>query len=306
MFAKTQRASGEAFDLRWDDLQVFLAVLRAGTFSGGARTLRVEVSTASRRITALEETLGARLFDRTPDGLKPTVVAERLMPAAQRAEVAVLEALRAAEGVERAPEGVVRLTCAPGLADQFIAPMLNELVRRYPKLRVHLDARASVADLMRNEADLAVRSVKPTSGDLVMQKLVDSRSMLVASARRAKAVGVVKSFAGLPLINWPSELSMIPGAKWLAEVAPGVEPVLTSNSFLAHLTGAASGLGFAVAPEQFVAVTPGLVQVPVHASVLAKHPLPVETLWLVGHRALRDVPRVAATWAFLVEQFGKR
>ena len=96
---------------------------------------------------------------------------------------------------------------------------------------------------------------------------------------------------------------MVPGAKWLGQVAPAIEPVLTSNSFLAHLTAAVSGLGFAVAPEQFVAVTPGLVQVPVHPSLLAKHPLPVETLWLVGHRALRDVPRVAVVWAFLVEQF---
>ncbi len=291
------------FDFRWDDLRIFLATLRAGTFSGAAKTLGVEVSTASRRIAALEDSLGARLFDRTPDGLLPTVIAERLRPAAERTEVAALEAARAIEAVERKAEGLVRLTCAPGVAEQFVAPLLWSLVKRHPGLRIQLDARTGVADLMRNEADLAIRTVRPQGGDLVMQRLVEARSVVVASTARAKAAGVVKSPESVPWIAWPREFSMIPAARWLSKAAPKAEPVLISNSMGAHLTAAASGLGFAVVAEQFLGVQPGLASVKLHASVVSAHPLPVEELWLVGHRALREVPRVAATWDFLVEQF---
>lgn len=303
MFANPQRASEGPFDFRWDDLRIFLATLRAGTFSGAAKTLGVEVSTASRRITALEDALGARLFDRTPDGLKPTVVAERLRPSAERTEVAALEAARAVESVERVAEGVVRLTCPQGVADQFIAPTLVELVKRHPGLRVQLDARSSVADLMRNEADLAIRTVRPTGGDLVMQRLAEARLAVVTSAARARAVGVVKSCEPLPWIAWPEEMSMVPAARWLAKAAPGIAPVFSSNSLTAHLSAAASGLGFAVVAEQFLLTNPKLARVKLHPSLLARVPLPVEELWLVGHRALRDVPRVAATWAFLTERF---
>ncbi len=303
MFANSQRPPETRLDFRWDDLRIFLATLRAGTFSGAAKTLGVEVSTASRRIAALEETLGARLFDRTPDGLLPTVVAERLRPAAERTEEAALEAARAIDAVERKATGLVRLTCAPGVAEHFVAPLLVALVKRHPGLRVQLDARTGVADLMRNEADLAIRTVRPQGGDLVMQRLAEARSVVVASAAQAKAAGVVKAPGELPWIAWPREFSMIPAARWLSKVAPMAEPVLVSNAIGAHLTAAASGLGFAVVAEQFLEVQPRLVSVKLHPTVLAENPLPVEELWLVGHRALREVPRVAATWDFLVEHF---
>lgn len=300
MFADSQSLPS---DFRWDDLRVFLAALRAGTFSGAAKALGVEVSTASRRISALEEGLGVRLFDRTPDGLKPTVVAERLRPAAERTEEAAHEAARAFEGVERLPEGLVRITCPPGVADQFVTPSLVELAKRYPRLRVHLDARSSVADLTRNEADLAIRTVRPRGGDLVMQRLAQAPLVVVSSVARAKAAGTVKSFEGLPWIAWPPELSAVSAARWLAKAAPHAVPVFTSNSMIAHLNAAASGLGFAVVAEQFLQTNPALARVKLHASLGKRCPLPTDELWLVGHRALREVPRVAATWTFLVDHF---
>jgi DNA-binding transcriptional LysR family regulator len=198
---------------------------------------------------------------------------------------------------------VVRITCPQGVADQFLAPTLIDLVKRYPGLRVQLDARSSVADLMRNEADLAIRTVRPTGGDLVMQRVAEARLVVVSSAERVKAVGVVKSCEALPWITWPDEMAMVPAARWLAKAAPGVAPVLSSNSLTAHLSAAGSGLGFAVVAEQFLLTNPKLTRVKLHASLLARVPLPAEELWLVGHRALREVPRVAATWDFLVERF---
>jgi len=288
-------------DYRWDDVKVFLAAHRERTLAGAAARLGVDASTVSRRLTAFEEAVGAALFDRTREGLVPTAAADQILPVAEEIGAAALRLTRAAEQLEAEPEGVVRLTCVPGLSDAFVVPQLARLHARYPRLRLDLDASTAVADLSRGEADLAIRLVRPAGGDLVVTRLMQLPHAVLAAPDYAASLGTLTDPGKARWIDWSRERSHLPAARWLAEHAPGVEPVVRVSSMAALLAAAASGLGAAVLPRPYMTVL-GLSRVPLGGALAAaEQALPNEDVWLVGHRALRDVPRVAAVWQFLLE-----
>lgn len=100
-------------DPKWEDVRIFLAAYRERALGPTGVRLAIDASTVSRRIVALEESLGARLFDRTREGLLPTRAAELLLPSAESMEAAHTRLSRDVSGFEREAEGVVRLSVAP-------------------------------------------------------------------------------------------------------------------------------------------------------------------------------------------------
>ena len=289
--------------ISWDDLRVLLALCRAGTYKGAATRLGVAGSTIGRRLEALELALGSRLFDRTPDGVRPTAAAERLLPRAEQVELAVTSLLRVVDNFESQPEGVVRITAPPGVVDAFVAPSLPKLLEAYPSLRIELESSVAYADLTRGEADLALRAIRPTTGDLVSVRVAEERDTLFASASRVKAWGALKSFEGIPFIGYGESLAHIPTARWVQQVTRPTQLVLKSNSVGAQLAAAESGLGALLLPAAFARVS-SLVEVKLRPSFRKSlPPPPIQQLYLVGHRAMRSVPRVAVVWEFLLEAF---
>src|SRR5687767_7054967 len=105
-----------------EDLRFFLAVRQAGSIKGAARKLKVDHSTVSRRLSALEEALGSRLFERTPEGLLETSVAKTIAPLAERIEVMTRELMDAANAASATPSGPVRIAVSPVVADHFLLP----------------------------------------------------------------------------------------------------------------------------------------------------------------------------------------
>ena len=136
-------------DLRWDDLRVFLALYRHGSLKKGAQALGVNISTASRRLDALEASTGVHLFDRTPEGARATAAAEQLLPFAESMEQAAHGFARGVEAFEAEPEGEVRITAPPGLVDHFVATALPRLCDAYPRLRIKLESAIGYSDLTR-------------------------------------------------------------------------------------------------------------------------------------------------------------
>lgn len=157
--------------MNWDDLHLFLAAYRARSLTGAGKTLGLDQSTASRRLASLEKALKARLFDRVPGGLAPTGLAERVLPIAETAEGAAAAFVREAEAADEAVEGVVRLAVPDGIDSEFLVPLLPKLLAQYPGLVIELVASQQVANLARREADLALRLVRPRTGDLVARKV---------------------------------------------------------------------------------------------------------------------------------------
>lgn len=287
---------------RWDDVRVFLAALREGSLGQAGARLGLDTSTVSRRIGALEEVLGARLFDRTRDGLLPTRIAEVVLPAAEAMEAAHRRFSRDASGLETQAEGIVRVSAAPGLAETFIAPAFVRLRAQHPKIRLELDASVRVLDLTRHEADLALRSVRPQGAELVVTKLATARWVVAASKELVAAHGKITSWDAVPWLTWDRDLASFHAARWLARHAPRADIVLRTSHFASQMNAALSGLGLVMIPEPYLKAYP---LVPVrYAKALEPSAAdwPIDDMWLVGHRALRDVPRVDAVWRFLVAE----
>ncbi len=288
--------------LRWDDAQVLLALLQTRSFSGAGARLGVNASTASRRLDALEAALGAHLFDRTPDGVLPTALAEELGPHAEAMERAAAGLALAAQGREALPEGEVRLTVPPGVAEFLVAPALPRLLRRHPRLRLSIDASVTYADLTRREADLALRTTRPASGDLVVKKLGETRGGVYGAPAYAAELGVLRRLDEARWITWGDDLGHLLPAQLVAQRVPQTSIVLKTSHMGAQFAAASAGTGVLLSDPHSAKVC-GLVEIPL-APALRRSlpPLRGGALWLVAHRALRDVPRIASVWAFLEEE----
>ena len=298
MAAKTQDLMRHS----WDDLRLFLAVFRAGSLGVAARRLGLDTSTVSRRLAGLEEELGARLFERTRQGLVATRLAELGLPAVESMEAAQGRFTRDTSGAERHIEGVVRLSAAPGLAQEFVAPALVKLHARHPRLRIEIDASQRVIDLSRHEADVALRSVPPEGADLLVTKLGTSRWVATAIPKLHKALGRLRRWEDAPWIGWDGDMASFHVARWLTKHVPKADVLLRTSHFPSQLAAARSGLGLVLAPAVH-AERHGLAPVE-YTRALAESAAewPSDDLWLVGRRALREVPRVAAVWQFLLAE----
>jgi len=292
-------------DVAWDDVRLFLALFRSRTVGRAAKTLGVDASTVSRRLVALEEALAATLFDRGRDGITPTKAAEDLMPVAEEIEQGMLRFASAAEGLEREASGLVRITCPPDVADVVVAQLLPELLGRHPALRVDLDPGEAVLDLTRREADLALRTVRPVRGDLIVTRVLTVQWVVVASPKVARALGTLRAWTDAPWVGWGERYSRVGPARWHAKHVRA-DPVVRSDSLAMQLSVVAAGTGVALVPAPSVEHY-GLVPVKIGAALRASAAeWPVDELFLVTHRALRDVPRVRVVWDLLIERLGDR
>jgi DNA-binding transcriptional LysR family regulator len=284
--------------LNWDDLRVFLAVQRRGSHAGAAQLLGVDPTTVGRRMAALEEALGARLFRRTRAGLVSTDEGTRLAVHAERVEAEVLASERALDG-SGALEGTVRLTAGDGLITYLLTPALGTLLARHPRLRVELRGEYRTLDLTRREADVALRLSRPKEAALVARRLGVCRFGLFASeaylARRGRPASEA-ALAEHDLITYEPALDGIPPLAWLLACA-GKELRVRSSTTGAIVAGCVAGHGIAlvatVAMQGLLGPGQGIVQ------VLPRADIPSRDIWGVVHADARRHPRVVAVleWA---------
>lgn len=282
-------AAGVGVEQSWSDLAVLLAAWRARSLTGAARELGVNQSTASRRLAALEGELGGRLFDRTPDGLVPTALAADLLPHAEAAETTMQRFRQALAGLDRRLEGDVRLAVPDGIDSLFLAPRLPAFFAQHPGVALEVVASATLTNLARREADLALRFVRPTAGDLISRRVATLAQGVWGTAERAG-----QGLAAAPWITWEEGSPGGTEAPWEAHFAPA-EPRLRVNRADARLAAARAGVGLTILPDALAVQWRELVRVEV------PEPVPSCDLWLVAHRALFAVPRVRAVWTFLVQ-----
>ena len=291
--------------MQWDDVRLFLALHRARTVGAAARVLGVDPSTVSRRLGALEETLAATLFDRGREGIAPTEAAERLLPVAEEIEAAMTRFTTAAEGLEREVSGRVRIACPADVAEVVLVPLLPRLLAHHPALSIELDPGETTVDLTRREADLALRTVRPVRGDLVVTRLRNVSWAVAAAPKLAREIGTLRRWTDAPWIGWGERLASIAPARWLARNVSR-EPVLSSDSLRVQVAAVDAGVGIGLLPEPGLAHF-GLTQVRLAPGLRdAAAELPTDVLYLVTHRALRDVPRVRVVWELLLEHLAHR
>jgi DNA-binding transcriptional LysR family regulator len=277
--------------LEWDDLRFFLAVQRARSHAGAARVLGVAPTTIGRRIAALEDIVGARLFTRTPDGLAATAAARALLPRAERIEAEALEAERELSGADARPTGSVRITCGDGFATLMLAPALPAFLQANPGLDVVVRAEVRALDLARGEADVALRNFRPREKSLVARRLGTEQQRLYASPAYLARRGTPRAARDLgahDLVLYDREFDRIPTQAWLLRTAPDARlAVRASNTATLH-AACGAGAGIAILSSAFVRGDPRFVE------VLPALAVPDIELWAVIHPDLRNSARVMA------------
>lgn len=194
----------------WDHLRVFLAVARQGQLLAAARRLGINHATVARRLDALEEALGAPLFDRRPAGCVPTDAGERLLPAAERVEAEMLGIAESFRDAAADVSGTVRIGAPDGLGNYFLAAELGALAALYPNLVVELVPLPRTFSLSRREADLAIVLDRPTEGRLLVSRLIDYTLSVYAARAYLERHGTpasVEDLAGHVVVTGVEDLA---------------------------------------------------------------------------------------------------
>jgi len=236
-------------NIPWEDVRLFLAIAEEGSLSGAARRLRTTQPTVTRRLAELEDLVGEPLFQRGIQGARLTTFGERLVDPAKRMAEWASEIERAADGAGAAPRGTVRLTAPPGMAFDFVAPFAGQLRARLPEVRLEVVATIQYVDLVRREADLAIRMERPVQRDLVTLAEHEADVAAFASPRYVARLPRGYGAADVDWIGWAPPLDHMSPNRELAALIPGFRPVFASDDYLVQLRAAAAGLGAMFLPR---------------------------------------------------------
>lgn len=284
----------------WDDIQLFLAVADTGSVTAAARKLRVTQPTASRRLLDLESSLGEPLFVRGTEGARVTPFGERMLEPARRMAEWAAETERVVERVQSGPQGVVRLTAAPGIAFDFVAPFAGYLRKKMPDIRLEVVSTVQYLDLVRREADLALRFQAPTQRDLVSVASSEFDVGVFATPEYVAGLPKKPQVADIDWIGWAPPLESVSPNPELAALIPGFKPSFASDDFLVQLRAAMCGLGaifLGKMKHRFQADLP-LVEIPLAL------PKRTASLHLVCARSALDIPRVRAVADAIAAELG--
>jgi DNA-binding transcriptional LysR family regulator len=283
----------------WDDLKSFLAVARSGRLTAAAARLGVDHSTLSRRLAALEHSLGAKLFDRSPGGYALTEQGRRLLAGAEEMERIAAAARESVGGTATSVEGTVRIGSPEGFGSYFLAPRIARLGERFPALTVQLVAASAVFSLARRDADVVIAVSRPPAGRLTVSKLIDYDLAVYAAPAYLEAYPPIRSaadLAGHRFVSYIAELLHFPELDFLQQVAPGGTAALESSNLVAQLRATLAGGGLCVLPAFLARGEPGLVR------VLPDEVCLTRSLWLIVHRDLAELARVRAVVRFIRDE----
>lgn len=281
----------------WDDYRHFLAVAETGSLSAAARRLGVSQPTVGRRIDALELALQARLFDRLSRGYALTSAGESVRELAKSMERDAQVIQRRVGGEQGVPAGKVRVAAAVGLGVYWLAPRLPQLTATYPQLDIDLIIDMSLSDLMRGEADVALRVGGPGSVALVGRRLGAVSTGLFASRAYLDARGTPLSLGELASHDYVEsigDIAQLAQAKELRRIVRGARVAACTNDLSGMLEMVRAGLGVAALPSYVTGLYPELRRV-----LERQFDIRLD-LWLLTRSELRDTARVRAVLDFLI------
>jgi DNA-binding transcriptional LysR family regulator len=290
------RMAAESFD--WSLVKSFLAVLDAGSLMGAARREQARQPTLSRHIAELEAQLGVPLFERTGRGVVATAAGLAIADAARQMQDGADQLGRSLQRQSQATSGTVRITTSDVAAAWLLPPLLAALRDAEPGIQVELVASNALANLLRREADIAVRMLRPTQGSLVARKLGEIAICAAAHETYLQRAGTPRQPQDLlqhSLIGYDKDHTIESGFARLGLPLPRSQFVLRTDNQIVYsqLLAAGAGIGFIAAYT--VPLLPGVRPL---LPMLKIPPLPC---WLAVHREIRGSPVVRRVYDFLAE-----
>tara|TARA_R110002094_G_scaffold207277_4_gene177670 strand:- start:1102 stop:1980 length:879 start_codon:yes stop_codon:yes gene_type:complete len=282
----------------WNHLRAFLATADRGSLSAAARTLDLTQPTLSRQIAALEDALALMLFERNGRALTLTDAGRELLHHARDMGGAAARLALSASGQRSGLGGLVRIT-ASDMMSAYVLPRIVRSIRlRAPQITVEVVASNDVEDLMRRDADIAVRHVRPEHPNLVARLLREKSGHFYAATRYLDSRGRPETVSDLSKHDWIAvgQVSRMHG--YMTGMGIPIEPEdfrVISQSGLVAWEMCKAGLGICPMDDQMAANTHGLERV-LPAQLHVEYPV-----WLVTHREIHTSPRIRLVFDLLAE-----
>lgn len=281
--------------IQWDHWRSFIAVAEQGSLSAAARVLGLTQPTVSRHVDLLEQAVGARMFLRSPQGLSLSDLGHQLMPEARAMAAAAAALERTASAPAEDARGIVRLSASEVVGSEILPGVLAPLLAAHPGLEVELGLSNRNDDLLRRQADLAVRMQRPTQTGLVARKIADVRIGLYAHERylaAKEAPQTVAHLAGHVLIGPDQDSTALS-----AMLSTGITRRMIRfrcDRENAQINAIRAGMGIGAMQAGIARLQPALR--PILADILA---FKIDC-WVVMHEDLRTNLRVRLVFDHLV------
>lgn len=277
----------------WGLYRSFLAVLEEGSLSGAARALGLTQPTLARHIDALERAVGFKLFTRSPQGLMATEGALELKPYAEALATTTAALMRSASGHGRGVKGTVRVSASEIMGAEVLPPILAELRGKHPELEIELVLSNAVDNLLRRDADIAVRMVAPAQEALLVKRVGTVTLGFHAHRRYLARAGVprtLQSLDGHTLIGFDRETPAIRSMRKRVSGLEGIRFALRTDSDIAQLMAIKAGFGIGICQVALARRDPALEPVLPKAFGLKLG------VWVAMHENLRATPRCRAVF----------
>lgn len=286
----------------WNHARAFLTTAETGSLSAAARALGLTQPTLGRQVAALENDLGVMLFERVGRSLQLTTAGRELLEHVQTMSAAADRVALAASGQNQEIEGRVAITASDVYSAYLLPPILQDLREKAPKLRIEVVASDELRDLMRREADIAIRHVRPEQPDLIARLVREAEGFFYASPDYLAHKGRPKTLEDLAAHDFVGTGDV---ERMLTYLKPMGFPINVQN----FRTGSESGLvawelckrGFGIAPMacEVAEMTADVVRVlPDLAPV-------VFPIWLTTHRELHTSRRIRLVFDTLAEHLAR-
>ncbi len=273
--------------MNWDNLRYALSVAEKGSIAAAARELGVNRTTVLRRINAFEKSINVRLFERIDSEYTLTPEAEQLLSAARAVSATINELERKIIGRELKLEGVVRVTTTDSLLLSVIGAPMASFTALHPHIHLELVITNSVLNLMRRDADVAIRpSLSPP--ELLIGRRVCELGFGVYGAHAYLAGNPSRDIASHRWLAADDSMSRSPPGRWVQANVPDEAVVMRADSFVALQVAAEQGLGLAILPCCIADTSAGLQRVRCESADMTIG------LWVLTHEDLRSSARVHA------------
>ncbi|MGI9503752.1 MAG: LysR family transcriptional regulator [Geminicoccaceae bacterium] len=283
-------------DLDWNAFRFIVAVAETGSLSGAARQLKVSQPTVGRKVSELEQQLKVRLFDKLFNGYSLTPAGQSILELCLDMQSNALGIERLVAGQDQDLSGRIRVSTTEGFGTYWLMPKLLDWRAAHPNIEIDMDIGTSILDLIRREADIALRLGNPGSDDLIGRNLGHIAFGLYGSLSYFQAYGMPSETADLAehsIVESSGSLLNVDQAMKLRELAGAATVAIHCNNLPAQIAATAAGLGLCTMPcyvgdkrEDFRRVLRDEFNVAIE-------------LWLLSHRDLRSTARIRAMLDFL-------
>ena len=275
-------------ELNWEAVRVFLQVARSGSLRRAADAEAVNHATVARAVGNLEKELGARLFERSRQGLQLTQAGEELIASAEKMEVEAHAIQRRVQGLDDRPAGRITVSVPPLLAYRFLGPHLQGFSDAYPQIELDMRISNTFADIARRETDISIRIAFEVDDDVVGRRLIQYKKGVYASPRyfEERPSLRVGDGAGAAWIGWSDEGQYPDWVKSSEFPRAPVRHVMPES--VLHLEAAANHMGMITMPCFIGDADPRLRRAP------GTVPQDDRSIWILFHADLKRTARVRA------------